>query len=227
MADSILLILAFIDDTPIAGALNFIGSEALYGLLGRGGGQAARGRDPEGGRGDAARRASSRRARGRTMPLGPMTQPRPNDAGPGVPEALPRTLQKIAAQIGVERIDRLWIFPPLIRGRREQGLVAVSVFGAAPDSRSLHSVAYTAERTGQGLSVNQSFTEQGDAPPDRLPRVMDGVVRRARDELGEPREIVLDGKPDAFEELMAEFDAALLEPSPASGAPAASEIASS
>lgn len=31
MAESILLILAFIDDTPIAGALNFIGSEALYG----------------------------------------------------------------------------------------------------------------------------------------------------------------------------------------------------
>lgn len=31
MADRILLILAFIDDTPIAGALNFIGSEALYG----------------------------------------------------------------------------------------------------------------------------------------------------------------------------------------------------
>jgi predicted N-acyltransferase len=31
MADRVLLVLAFLDDEPIAGALNFIGSEALYG----------------------------------------------------------------------------------------------------------------------------------------------------------------------------------------------------
>jgi len=31
MADSILLVLAFIDDVPVAGALNFIGADALYG----------------------------------------------------------------------------------------------------------------------------------------------------------------------------------------------------
>ena len=135
-----------------------------------------------------------------------------NEAGPGVPEAVPRTLLRIREQLGTERIDRLWIFPPLIRGRKEQGLVAVSVYGAAPESRQLHSAAYTAERTGQGLTVTHSFQEQGDAPPDRFPRVMDGVVRRARDELGEPREVVVEGKPEVFDELMAEFDPALLEP---------------
>ena len=135
-----------------------------------------------------------------------------NDAGPGVPEALPRTLHRIREQLGAERIDRLWIFPPLIRGRREQGLVAVSVYGSAPESRQLHSASYSAERTGVGLTVNQTILEQGDAPPDRLPRVMDGVVRRARDELGEPREVVLEGRSEVFDELMAEFDPALLEP---------------
>jgi hypothetical protein len=31
MADRILLVMALIDGTPVAGALNFIGSEALYG----------------------------------------------------------------------------------------------------------------------------------------------------------------------------------------------------
>ncbi len=137
-----------------------------------------------------------------------------NEAGPGVPEALPRTLHRIREQLGTERIDRLWIFPPLIRGRREQGLVAVSVYTENPECRQLHSAAYTAERTGQGLTVTHSFLEQGDAPPDRLPRVMDGVVRRARDELGEPREVVLEGKPEVFDELMAEFDPALLESTP-------------
>ena len=31
MADRILLIMAYVEDTPIAGALNFIGADALYG----------------------------------------------------------------------------------------------------------------------------------------------------------------------------------------------------
>lgn len=137
-----------------------------------------------------------------------------SDAGPGVPEALPRTLHQVRARIGAERIDRLWIFPPLIRGRREQGLVAVSVYGAAAESRAVHSVSYQAERTGAGLTVTPHFVEQADAPPDRLPRVMEGVVRRARDELGEPREVVLEGRPEAFDELMAQFDPGLLEPTP-------------
>ena len=137
-----------------------------------------------------------------------------NEAGPGVPEALPRALHRIREQLGTERIDRLWIFPPLIRGRKEQGLVAVSVYGDAPESRQLHSAAYVAERTGAGLTLTHSFLEHGDAPPDRFPRVMDGVVRRARDELGEPREVVVEGKSEVFEELMAEFDPALLETTP-------------
>ena len=143
-----------------------------------------------------------------------MSEVATQDGGPGVPEALPRTLQKVIGQLGLERVDRLWIFPPLIRGRREQGLVAVSVYTEDPERRQLHSASYAGERTGAGLTVNQTVTEQGDAPPDRLPRVMDGVVRRARDELGEPREVVLGGKTEAYEELMAEFDAALLEPTP-------------
>ena len=40
---------------------------------------------------------------------------------------------------------------------------------------------------------------------------MDGVVRRAGEETGEPREVVIEGSPEAFEELMKEFDPALLE----------------
>lgn len=137
-----------------------------------------------------------------------------NDTGPGVPEALPSTLHRIVEQLGLERIDRLWIFPPLMRGRREWGLVAASVYTEDLERRRLHSASYVAEHTGQGLSVVHDLKEQGDAPPDRFPRVMEGVVHRAADELGEPREIVLEGKPGAFEELMAGFDPKLLESTP-------------
>lgn len=52
-----------------------------------------------------------------------------NRAGPGVPEALPRTLRLIGDQLGADTLDQLWIFPPLVRGRKEWGLVAVSRLG--------------------------------------------------------------------------------------------------
>jgi hypothetical protein len=117
----------------------------------------------------------------------------------------------LGEKVGVERIDRLWIFPPLIRGRREWGLVAASAYTGWDDRRRLLSAPYVAERTGQGLSVVQDLEEQGEAPPDRLPRVMEGVVRRAGEDMGEPREVVVEGSTAVFEELMREFDPALLE----------------
>lgn len=136
-----------------------------------------------------------------------------NDAGPGVPEALPRTLAMVVDRLGVENIDRLWIFPPLIRGRKEWGLVAASVFMDDDERRRLHIAPYTAERTGTGLAVQNDLHEQGDAPPGNLLRVMKGVVHRSPEELGEPREIVVERSADPVAELMAEFDPGLLEPS--------------
>ena len=134
-----------------------------------------------------------------------------NDAGPGVPEALPRTLAMVVDRLGAERIDRLWIFPPLIRGRKEWGLVAASVFTEDAERRLLHTAPYVAERTGQGLALSHDVHEQGEAPPDRLPRVMSGVVHRSPEELGEPREVVVEGNPEPIAELMRRFDPALLE----------------
>lgn len=135
-----------------------------------------------------------------------------HEPGPGVPEALPRTLRMIGERLGPESLDRLWIFPPLVRGRRERGLVAASSFHAGDgERRVLFTAPYTAERTGKGLAIEFVLNEQGEAPPDRLPRIMDGVVLRSGDELGDPREVEIAGEPERFQELMAEFDPALLE----------------
>ncbi|HZD05379.1 MAG TPA: hypothetical protein VE173_10685 [Longimicrobiales bacterium] len=144
------------------------------------------------------------------------------DADPGVPEALPRILRAVAERLGAETLDRLWIFPPVVRGRREWGLVTVSRYEApAPedadevaegrDRRRLYTAAYSAERTGRGLVVEPVLSEEGTAPLDRLPRVMDGVVRRSGDQRGEPREVAIAGDPDTFATLVAEYDAALPE----------------
>jgi len=132
-------------------------------------------------------------------------------ADPGVPEALPRTLIRLRDYLGVENIDRLWIFPPVRRGRREQGLVAVSLFQEGQERREVVTVAYTAEHTGKGVTVEPTFATVGEAPPDVFPPVMQGVVRRSGDESGEPREVVIESSPTGFEELMEEFDDVFIE----------------
>ena len=133
-------------------------------------------------------------------------------SNPGVPEALPRVLIRLRDQLGVPTIDRLWIFPPVRRGRREQGLVAVSTFlDDMEDRRSMVTVAYVAEHTGRGVMVAPSLTREGDAPPDRFPTVIEGVVRRSGEELGEPREVEIDGSAARFEELLEEFDPEFLK----------------
>jgi len=129
---------------------------------------------------------------------------------PGVPEALPRTLVALRDRLGVERIDRLWIFPPLRRGRKERGLVAASLRVGDQERRLLVTAAYQAERTGRSLTVEQTLHEEGEAPPELLPRVMEGVVRRAGEGFGDPREVAVEGEVGAYLALLDEFDPALL-----------------
>ena len=125
---------------------------------------------------------------------------------PGVPEALPRTLARLREQLGVQALDRLWIFPPFRRGRREQGLIAVSTFQPDGDRRGVVTVSYSAEQTGKGVTVEPLFTREGEAPPDRFPILMRGVVLRGGEERGEPREVEIEGSEESFERLMEEFE---------------------
>lgn len=129
---------------------------------------------------------------------------------PGVPEAIPRTLVLLGERVGAEALDRVWIFPPLVRGRKEWGLIAASCF-AEDGRRRLVTARYVAERTGRGLTFEPDLTEEGLAPRDRFPRMIGGVVERAESELGDPREVELAGEPGRFEALMREFDPSLLE----------------
>lgn len=133
------------------------------------------------------------------------------EADPGVPEALPRTLIRLREEVGVEFIDKLWIFPPVRRGRREQGLIAVSTYQGDEDRRGMLTVSYRAEHTGKGVTVEPTLTDQGEAPPDRFPPVMRGVVRRADEEGEEAREVDISASAQKFEELMEEFDDVFIE----------------
>ncbi|MDE2782807.1 MAG: hypothetical protein OXK77_07615 [Gemmatimonadota bacterium] len=132
------------------------------------------------------------------------------DDGPGVPEAIPRTVHELGRRLGAASIDRLWIFPPLIRGRREWGLVAASSF-EGQKARRLVTARYSARRTGKGLFLDARYLDQGVAPADRLPRVMEGVVRRGPAPLGGPRLVEVGGDSAAFDAFMKEFGDELFE----------------
>ncbi len=136
------------------------------------------------------------------------------ESGPGVPEAIPRGLQSLLHRYGGERLDRVWIFPPLVSGRRESGLLVASVFVEGPEAerRVLVSSPYSGERTGKGLRLDWTVQEQGEAPADRFPRVVEGVVRRAEKDLGEPEELIVDGDEAALLEALSGYPSELLDP---------------
>lgn len=121
-----------------------------------------------------------------------------------VPEAVGRILQVVLDRLGAENMDRIWIFPPLVRGRKEWVLVAVSGLTDDPDRRVLYTARYSAELTGKGTNFESEVNLEGSAPPDRLPRVMDGVVRRSDLQLGEAKEVEILGDPDRLRALVKE-----------------------
>lgn len=132
----------------------------------------------------------------------------PGRGDPGVPDALLRAVTTLLQQVSPARVERLWIFPPLRRGRREHGLVSAGCLPSAeeqapgtdgtPDPtekrRLLVTLAYRAEETGKGIQFHSRFQEEGEAPADRLPRVMAGVVRRAEAGPGDP--VLVEGAGD-------------------------------
>lgn len=138
-------------------------------------------------------------------------QPNPKRDGPGVPEALTRALDLIRERLGTDRVDTLWLFPPLVRGRTERGLVVASCFepveaGSDLDRRLLHTLTYQAEQTGRGgTTVEAELFAEGVAPEDLLPSVIRGVVKRTEIELGEPRNVKIGGDAAEFEQLLEEL----------------------
>ncbi len=122
----------------------------------------------------------------------------------GVPGALAEALGVLRQRIPPDRLDRVWIFPPLVDGRTESGVVAAGCFGDG-DRRLLVTVSYRARETGRGVSFVPSFEEQGTAPAKSLPRVMAGVVRRHGEAFAPPRSAVLGGDAEAFDRLIGEW----------------------
>lgn len=126
--------------------------------------------------------------------------------GIGVPGAMAMAVRLLLRSVPLPTVRRLWLFPSLLKGRKEQGLLAAEVEDEVPGRARLVTVRYRAEENGTGISFLPEFREEGEVPADRLPGIMSGVVRRSGLQLGEPREVILAGQPEAVESLLGELE---------------------
>jgi len=126
--------------------------------------------------------------------------PRPDEG------ALHALLGAIPKHIPVTSIDELWIFPPYRVGRAESIVAVVSAFEDGGDRRRIFTARCTVSRDPKGSrSVEPELTEQGIAPPDRIGRLIEGVLRRLGDELptAPPQQVRIGGDVAQWEVLVA------------------------
>lgn len=87
-------------------------------------------------------------------------------------------LDDLAGRIPIASIDQVWVFPTRTLGPTSSTVIAVSAFAEGEDRRRIVTAHYTARRERRGHTVQVSVVEHGEAPADRIGRLIDGVIRR-------------------------------------------------
>jgi hypothetical protein len=89
-------------------------------------------------------------------------------------------LRSIEQEVAIDRIDRIWIFPPRLLDLGETAVVIVSAYpDADAGRRRVLAAHYTVavDATAPRLALD----EFGTAPADRVGRVVEDVVERIKD----------------------------------------------
>lgn len=105
----------------------------------------------------------------------------------------------------IQRVDRIWIFTPHVGKVRETGLLVVTLLPPEEETtaqRTLFTLRYVTEPTKKGVERTDTLTEEGKAPPERIDRVIEGVLARAGEVGGEPLVAPIEGEPDRWLELL-------------------------
>ena len=116
--------------------------------------------------------------------------------------SLNQTMAELPELVPVQRIERIWVFPPRFVGEVETGLLVLSLRpeeeaeGEAEDRREVVTVRYEV-RGGKGAPpLSRELTGHGWAPSDRVPQLISGVVRRLGGEEEEPVTDEIGGDPE-------------------------------
>jgi hypothetical protein len=97
-----------------------------------------------------------------------------------------------------ERIDRLWLFPAHLGKDRESGFLVLALLpqlgtATAHHHRTLVTVRYEVADVKGRPQWQDRVTEEGSAPPDRIDRIIAGVLVRSGADAVEPLVEVLAG----------------------------------
>ena len=100
------------------------------------------------------------------------------DALPDAPLfALLRTIQD---EIEVDRVDRVWVFPPRRLEAGETAVVVVAAYAVVDEARRrVYAAHYTAP--ADASEPRLALDEYGTAPTDRVGRLVEDVVERLKD----------------------------------------------
>ncbi|MEN8375049.1 MAG: hypothetical protein ABFS34_06315 [Gemmatimonadota bacterium] len=118
-------------------------------------------------------------------------------------------LDPLEELLGVDAADRIWAFPPReIRGVPAALLVA-SAFAEQPGRRRLVTARLVVEQLPEGASRRREpsshveVVEQGEVPQDRVPGLLEGVVRRLGEDLvgRGPRAFEIGGAADKWADM--------------------------
>lgn len=127
---------------------------------------------------------------------------------PDLPDApLFALLRTIAAEVGVDRIDRVWLFPPRRLEAGETSVVVVAAFHELDDQRRR---VYAAQYTAPADSTAEprlALDEFGTAPTDRVGRLVEEVVERVKDNAPAtaPRSVRIQGETDRWNVMLHEL----------------------
>lgn len=114
-------------------------------------------------------------------------------------------LRSLEHEVGVDRIDRIWVFPPR---RVESGETSVVVVSAFPeiqaDRRRVYAAHYTAREDAREAAL--AIDEFGTAPTDRVERLAEEVVERIKDgPPAAPRSHHIDGSDERWAAVLHEL----------------------
>jgi hypothetical protein len=129
-------------------------------------------------------------------------------------DSLRGVLLSLPSRIPLERLDRLWIFPPKEIAARESGLLVLALLPTADfpeDHRQLLTLRYESERPRARSAPSVTLTEQGWAPADLIPRVIGGVVARL-EEAEDPEEHSVGGSTDRWADLLRRYGVPVVDP---------------
>lgn len=113
-------------------------------------------------------------------------------------------LRNVPGRYPPERIDRLWIFPPHVAPKRESGFIVLSLLqeDGDDDRRTVVTLRYSMEEVKGRPKAEERVTEEGSAPPERIDRVIAGVLARSGEDDVEPIAAEIGGDPERWTELL-------------------------